>query len=274
MSKKNWQHFRFVILIIIALLVLFPIFYLFLTSIKPKELLFEIPPRFYFKPTFQKYTDLFLKDKYYLYYYNSFVVASISTLFAVTLGALSSFAFISFDFWGKKFWFYLILFTRLYPPVTTLIPVFFIISRLGLLDTKLSLILLYTAFQVPLSMWIMKSFFLGIPKEIKESAILDGCSVGKLFYKIMLPLAKPGLVASGILIFVFNWNEFLFALILTSNNAKTAPVALMSFLESEGMVQWGSASVLGFSTIFPILIIIIFLNRYLIKGLLAGGVKG
>ncbi len=120
----------------------------------------------------------------------------------------------------------------------------------------------------------MKAFFDEIPRELIESASLDGASLLKAFQKIVLPLSLPGLLASGILVFVLNWNEFLFALVLTSTNAKTAPVVVATFTETEGMLQWGTISVLGVLTIIPILIIVLFLRKYLVKGLLIGAVKG
>lgn len=268
------RHLIYVVVIATTFLILFPVYYLFLTSLKPTGLLFAIPPRFLFKPTFQGYVDLFYKSRYYSYYLNSIVVATVSALLALLLGGLGAFAFTNLRFSGKRFWFFLVLITRMYPPVTTIIPVYFMINRMGLSDTRIALILLYTAFQIPMVVWIMTSFFAEIPKEVRESALLDGCSVGRLFHSIVFPLALPGAIASGILVFALNWNEFLFSLVLTSRYAKTAPVALMAFLESEGMVQWGSVSVLGFATILPTLIFMVVLNRFLVKGLMVGAVKG
>jgi multiple sugar transport system permease protein len=162
----------------------------------------------------------------------------------------------------------------MYPPVTTLIPVFFAIQYMGLHDTRTAVILAYAGFQIPFVIWIMKAFFEDIPRDIIESASLDGANLLTTFRKMIIPLSLPGILATGILVFVLNWNEFLFALVLTSYDAKTAPVAVASFAETEGMLQWGTLSVLGVLTIFPILIIMLFLRKYLIKGLLIGAVKG
>jgi multiple sugar transport system permease protein len=145
---------------------------------------------------------------------------------------------------------------------------------LGLLDKKILLILAYTAFQLPLALYVLRNFFGMIPVEIQESAELDGCSPLGVLIRIILPLSGPGLLAAFILTFVFNWNEFLFALVATSFDARTAPVVLTVFLESESSLHWSELSTLGFCMTFPVLIFTIFLNEYLIKVLLAGSVKG
>ncbi len=265
------------IVILLALLMiftLFPLYYLFLTSVKPAGLMFDVPPKFFFSASFSEYVNMIINHKYYRYYFNSILISFFSTLLCLVFGAFGAFAFSAFRFMGQKFLFLIILITRMYPPVTTLIPVFFAIQYMGLHDTRTAVILAYTGFQIPFVIWIMKAFFEDIPRDIIESASLDGATLLTTFRKIIIPLSLPGALATGILVFVLNWNEFLFALVLTSYDAKTAPVAVASFAETEGMLQWGTLSVLGVLTIFPILIIMLFLRKYLIKGLLIGAVKG
>lgn len=262
------------LLTMLMVFTLFPLYYLFLTSIKPGNVVFSTPPKFFFPANFNGYIDIIIKQKYFRYYVNSIIVSLFSTILCLAFGTLGAFAFSTFRFLGQKILFLIILITRMYPPVTTLIPVFFAIKYFGLYDTRTALILAFAGFQIPFVIWVMKAFFDEIPRELIESASLDGASLLTTFRKIILPLSLPGLLASGILVFVLNWNEFLFALVLTSSKAKTAPVAVASFVETEGMLQWGTISVLGILTVFPILIITLFLRKYLMKGLLMGAVKG
>ncbi len=272
---KSFKAFLFALLIFTCIFwTIFPAIYLFLTSVKPASLLFAIPPQFLFKPNFDGYNNLLFHQHYDLFFVNSLVVTSITTILTLLIGSLCAFAFNDFEFRYKKAIFYLIMLTRMYPPITTLIPVYFIMTYIKLLDTRLALIIIYTSFQLPLVVWVMNNFFLEIPKAIRESALLEGCNPGNFFVKIALPLAGPGLVACAVLTFVLTWNEFLFAMVLTSINATTAPVALMSFIEVDGAIQWGSVAVLGFTTVFPIIFVLVIFHKFLVKGLIAGAIKG
>jgi multiple sugar transport system permease protein len=267
------KGFNLLIILIIIISCLFPLVYLFITSIKPAELFFAKPPKFIFNPDFTNYFKLF-QEGYSKFYANSFIISTISTITALVIGAMTAFGFCRYRFKGNGLLFFTILATRMYMPVTTLIPVYLAMRFLGLQDTRISLILIYISFQLPLVIYILRGFFEEIPKSLQESAELDGCNPISLFWRIILPMSGPGLLASGILIFIFNWNEFLFALILTSFKATTAPVAIMAFIESEGTLQWGEVAVLGFAMVLPILFFTIFMNKFLIKGLISGSVKG
>ncbi|QPM67937.1 carbohydrate ABC transporter permease [Atribacter laminatus] len=272
MNKIN-KIITYILLIVISIWTLFPLYYLFLTSIKPRNLLFEANPAFFFTPNLESYKNIFVASTYGKFYINSILVTIPVTILTVLLGSFGSFAFSNFKFKKKEILFFLILFVRMFPPVTTLIPVYLIIGSLKLLDSRLALILVLTSFQIPLVMLILRGFFEGIPSSIMESAELDGCTPWRVFISIVLPLAKPSLFASGILVFVMNWNEFLFPLVLTSVDAVTLPVAVASFLESEGMIQWGAVSALASTAIIPIIVFGIFMNKFLVKGLMAGSFK-
>ncbi|NPV52457.1 MAG: carbohydrate ABC transporter permease [Firmicutes bacterium] len=253
---------------------LFPIFYLVLTAIKPVQVLFATPPRWWFALSFEEFTFLGQDQLYRQYLINSIVVTSLSTLVALLLGVTLAYSFSKYNFAGKEAWFFLIMLCRAYPPITTLIPIYLLMRFIGLSDTLIGLILVYAAFQVPMVVWIMRSFFSGVPNEISESAQIDGCSPWIMFWQIMVPLVTPGIIAAGILIFILNWNEFLFAFVLTSVKAKTLPVMIMTFSETDDVVQWGKLSALGVTTILPVIIFGIGLRRYLVQGLTAGAIKG
>ncbi|HVZ43531.1 MAG TPA: carbohydrate ABC transporter permease [Ramlibacter sp.] len=259
---------------VLLLWILLPLVYLFMTSVKPGSLLLEVPPRLWFTPTADNYDKVLQAESLLKYVGNSLLVAILSTLGSVVLGSMAAFAFVHFSFRFKKGILFGVLMTRMFPPVTTLIPISIAIGRMGLTDTRTALVLPYIAFQIPIVLWIMMDFIRQIPRELQESALIDGCSTFGLFWRIVMPLAAPGLIASGILAFIYNWNELLFALVLTSVDAKTLPVALIAYTESEGMLQWGSVSVLGMVTLLPVLVFFLALNRFLVQGLMAGAVKG
>lgn len=272
--KKIKKALIYICIGLVLLWTIFPIIYMIMTSLKSADIILAIPPRFVFKPSLNQYRKLFLIDSYYIYLVNSFVVASVATLGALFIGSMMAFAYDLWSFKFKKLTYFLILFTRIFPPITTLIPVFLIIRSLNLLDTKTGLILLYIAFQIPLITIIMREFFHTIPKELYECAYLEGATQIQVFFKISMPLALPGIVSSSILVFIFNWNEFIFAFILTSFKARTLPLGVYLFTESEQLVQWASISALGVITMLPIVLFTLLLSRYLIKGLKAGAIKG
>lgn len=274
--RSNFRSTVIYVLIVLCLfLALFPLVYLFSISVKPRILLFDVPPKWFFKPTWDAYRQIFSIGGELRFFINSIIIASIATMMALFIGSLGAFAFAQpfFRFSSKKGLFFLVLVTRMYPPVTTLIPMYFVMKRLGLIDTRMALIILYIAFQIPLVIWVMRGFFAKIPKEIEESALLDGCSPISVFFRIVVPLSTPGLAASGILIFVLNWNEFIFPLVLTSIRAKTAPVAVMSFLQMDADLLWSSLAAMGIVIILPVIVLMLVAGKYLTKGLTMGALK-
>jgi multiple sugar transport system permease protein len=263
------------VLCLFVLFCAFPIFYLGLTSLKPYKALYTSPPQlFLFEPTLENFKVMWEQAGYHSFL-NSLIVSIGATVISLFFGVLAAYGFTMFNFSGRKFWMFLVLVTRAYPPVTTLIPVYFIIQYLGLIDTKIGLIIALVGLQTSLVIWVMRSFFATIPKEIMESVMVDGGSLWTAFFRIALPLSMPGLVASGVLIFVLYWNEFLMPLILTSSNvSRTVPVAISTFLVSEEKAHWGTLSGLGLLGTIPALIILWIGGKYLVKGLTAGAVKG
>jgi multiple sugar transport system permease protein len=262
-------------LVIVALVwTLSPLYYLFLTSVKSIRTIMERPPRFIVWPSFESYRHILFKEQFYQFFVNSFVIAFGATLLALVIGGTAAFAFSHWTFRGKEPLFLASLVGRMFPPITTLIPIYLMVKFLNLLDTHIALILIYASFQVPLVLLILRDFFSQVPREISESAYIDGSSPWQVFLLIILPLAKSGIVAAGILCFVEAWNEFIFALVLTSFRAKTAPVVLATYIENEGALQWGVLAALGVWTVMPTLLFMLFLRKFLIKGLTLGALKG
>lgn len=251
-----------------------PLYYLFLTSVKPASLIMERPPRYLVWPSFETHERILFKEQFYRFFVNSFVAATGATVLALAIGATGAFAFVQWTFRGREPLFLASMVGRMFPPVTTLIPIYFMIKTVGLLDTHVALILVYASFQVPLVLLILRDFFGQVPREIRESAALDGAGSWQVFTRIMVPLAKNGIVAAGVLAFVESWNEFLFALVLTSFDAKTAPVVLATYVENEGTLQWGALAALGVWTVMPTLLFMVCLQKLLIRGLTVGALKG
>jgi multiple sugar transport system permease protein len=256
-----------------VLLTLFPVYYLLLTSLKPTDLLFAVPPRFVFVPSFLAFQQV-LAEGYHRYFLTSLLVSSVSALSAVGLASAGAFTFTYYRFPLREASFFLCVLGQMFPPVTTLVPIFLMVQALQLLDHPLGLILPYVAFQVPLVLLIMRGFFRQVPIELYESASLDGAGTLQLFSRIALPLTTPGLLASGVLAFILTWNELLFALVLTSSRSRTASVGLATFLEAEGSVQWQLVASLGVLTILPVFLFMGLMHRFMVKGLTMGALKG
>ncbi len=273
MTSRNLVIARRIGIVLAILVTLFPVYYLVLTSLKPTDLLFAVPPRFAFVPSFAAFQQV-LAEGHHRYFLTSLLVSTMSALLAVGLASMGAFAFTYYRFPFREAGFFLCILGQMFPPVTTLVPIFLMVKMLRLLDHPLGLILPYVAFQVPLVLLIMRGFFRQVPGELYESASLDGAGTLQLFAKIALPLTTPGLLASGVLSFIMTWNELLFALVITSSKARTASVGLATFLEAEGSVQWQLVAALGVMTILPVFVFMGAMHRFMVRGLTMGALKG
>ncbi|SFJ28354.1 multiple sugar transport system permease protein [Phyllobacterium sp. CL33Tsu] len=259
--------------ILLFVLSLFPVYYMLITSLKPANILLAQPPRFLFTPTLDNYVRLLADGKFGRYYMNSINVAFWSSLIAVFIGTMMAFAFTRVRFRLRKLLFFLILIPRSFPPVTTIIPIFFAARALGMTDQVITLIVFEAAVRLPLVVWVMRGFLRNVPNELVEAALLDGCGLPGAFFRIVLPLVAPGLVAVGIICFIDTWNAFLVPLVLTNFNAVTAPVAILGYMQSEETLVWGMIAAGGFLTILPILVFSLALHKFLLRGLTSGAVK-
>jgi len=247
-------------------------FYLALLSVKPERIMVE-RSALIFWPTFERYRDIVVSDLG-LPIWNSLLTSTAGALFTLALASLAAVTFTFLDFRGKALLFLLMLLPRMFPPVTTLIPIQLAMKTLGLIDTRAALIILFTGLQIPLAIWIMRTYLDEIPRELAESAAIDGASIPAIVARIVLPLAGPGLLAAFILAFIFNWNEFLFPLIVTSFHAKTGSVAIMNFAGGYKKLQWGSLAVLGVVMTMPVILFVLAFRATLIRGFTAGALKG
>jgi ABC-type glycerol-3-phosphate transport system permease component len=246
--------------------------YLVVLSVKPEGII-AVRSAMVFWPTFERYRELVVTHLG-LPIWNSLLTSTAGALLTLALASLAAVTFSFLEFRGKAALFLLILLPRMFPPVTTLIPIQLGMKTLGLIDTRTGLILLFAAFQIPLAIWVMRTALAEVPRELVESAALDGASLPVIVTRIVLPLAGPGLLASFILAFIFNWNEFLFPLILTSFNAKTGSVAITSFSGGYKQLPWGPLAVLGVVMTMPVILFVVVFRAALVRGFTAGAVKG
>jgi multiple sugar transport system permease protein len=257
---------------LLLVVMLLPFLWLLQLSFKPTAQILEFPPRFAFVPTLQHYVAIWNGD-FPASFFNSLVTSSVSTALALAVGVPAAYAL---SRWNARGGFRIglaILLTRMAPPIAFTIPFFLAYRWLGLLDTRTGLIVIYLTFNLPLVVWMMRPFFDAVPASLEEAALMDGAPWRTVFIEIVMPLAAPGLAATAILCFLYAWNDFFFALILTRTDARTAPVAVVNFMNYEGW-EWGKIAAGGSLVMAPVLLFAMLVRRYLVSGLTAGAVKG
>lgn len=271
--KRLTQIIIYALVILVTFLSIAPIIYLVLTSFKEPELTFAIPPVWNFTPTLKNYEEVFSSTDFNKYFMNSVVTALSTTAVALILGTLAAYGFSRFRFRGQ-FWLRMSsLIPQMLPPIAIVVPLYVLFSGLDWIDTRQSLIVSYLTFTIPLSVWMMVGFFDDVPIELEEAAMVDGCSRFGALIRISLPLVVPGLAATAILAFLYCWNEFLYAVILTGRDARTLPVIITSFMTNKS-VLWGRIAASGTLVLIPVLIFALLAQRYLVRGLARGAVKG
>ena len=272
-NKRNSIIFTIVTLILMFI-ILFPAFWVVLTSVKTRNDIFAWPPKFIFVPTFSSYAKFlsFGPNSILKQLMNSLLIALGTVVCTLSVSGLASYSFSRFRFRGRRSLLFVILATRLLPPVTALIPLFLSFNSLGLIDTRPGLILIYIALNIPFATWMLKAYFDGIPVELEQSAQIDGCSRIQSLIHILIPLAAPGMVAVAIFVFRIAWNEFMFAFIFTSTNARTMPVRIAETV-GELQIYWTDMAALTVILMLPALLFSFFMQRNLVKGLTAGALK-
>jgi multiple sugar transport system permease protein len=254
---------------------LFPFYIVLSTSIKSESDIFSWPPAWAFEPTFENFYDalfVFGGSGVFPFLINSLIVTALSTVLAVGLGAMVAYGLTRFKIFAGNHIFFFILSTRFAPPVAFVVPLYLMVRETGLIDTHLALILIYTSMNLSLVVWIIRGFFEAIPVEIEEAAEIDGYSKLQIFYRVALPLVKPGLITTSILAAIMSWNEFLIATVMTQNTAATLPVYLAGFSGSMGL-EWGPYMAVGAIAILPIMIFTLVLQKHLVRGLTFGAVR-
>ncbi len=259
------------VLIVACLAILLPLLWTLRTSLVHKVMAYTVPPPLLFTPTLDNYLTIFKEEPFQLFFLNSLLVAVAATGLCLLVGAPAAYSYARFGTGGNALRLSM-LGTQMLPAVILVIPFFLIYNFLGLFNTRFGLILAYVTFNIPFVIWILIGFFQTIPRELEESAIVDGCSPLGAFLRIIVPVTLPGLLSAGIYSFVLSWNEFLFALILTGKEAKTLPVAVAGLITQQG-VQIGAVSAAIVVILIPMVLLYFGLRSFLIKGMVAGAVK-
>lgn len=302
------KNIRATVVLILALVGLIPIFAMVITAFKSRADVVSVPPKVIFEPTLEGFVFLLTErsqlsgtalqeaqanaeglglferialqngqringpSDFALRLRNSLIIAGGSTILSVTLGLFAAYAFSRFDIPGKDDLLFFILSTRMLPAVVVAVPLFLMYRQLGLHDTHFGMILLYTVFNLSLTVWLLKGFIDEIPREYEEAALVDGYTRLQAFYKIVLPQATTGIAATTVFSLIFAWNEYAFALMLTSNRARTAPPAIATML-GRGGIEWSAIAAGTLLFLIPVVIVTFALRRHLLRGVTFGAVR-
>jgi len=269
------SFFKFLALAAFALWSLAPLAYIFSGSLKQNRDIFAYPPKLFFQPIWQNYLDLFSQWPQFLdSMKSSLIVAGGATLLTVLVCLLSGYAYSRYRGRALSASLFFLLLIRMLPPIVITVPLFPVVNNIGLNDSHILLVLLYTAFYVSLGTLIVRTFVDQIPKELDEAAAMDGAGPLQVLRLVIAPLVAPGLVAVGIFVFIFAWNEFTFAFIFSSTQARTGPLMISEMLGAIDGIRWGVLFAAVSLQILPVVLFVAFFQRYIISGLTAGSVKG
>lgn len=259
-----------VVLAVLFAAFLFPFVFMILSSFKTQASIMAATPEWIFTPTVKNYVEVFRDQKFGDFMINSTIVATGATLAGLLLGLPAAYSIARNRQHGLGF---VILVARIVPGITFLIPWFILFSKLGMVDTMPALILTHMLVTMPFIVWVMIPFFEGIPGELMEAARVDGCTEQSAFVKVVLPISGPGIITGSILSFLFSWNNFMFSAILSGAKTKTLPVAIFNFL-SYSEINWGGLMAASVIITLPVLILALATQKYIVRGLTAGAVKG
>jgi multiple sugar transport system permease protein len=253
-----------------ALVVLFPFLWMLSSSLKTQVDIIAWPPKIFFTPTLQNYQKVFGEQDFLKYFLNSTIVGTAAVGLSLVLGLPAAYSIARFT--QKKLAVFILL-ARLMPGISFLMPWYIVFSRMGLMDSYTALILSHTLIALPIVIWIMSTYFATIPPEMEESAMVDGATRQYAFWKIILPLSGPGIITATTLSFIFSWNNFMFSQVLSMEKTKTLPIAVYNFL-SYAEVDWGGVMAAAVAIMAPAIILTMIFQKYVVKGLTMGAVKG
>ena len=263
----------YTVVFLYLLFVLFPIFWIALLSVKNEVQAFADPPLLIFQPTSENYYNLFFEENFGDYLLNSIIVAVSSSVVCLVFGVPMAYASARRKTKATQRILIWVLVSRMAPAMTYVIPYFVVFSQLRLIDTHFGLVLTYSTLNLPLVIWLMRSFFLDTPSEIYDAASMDGASAFQTFFQVALPMSTPGITSTGIIAFVVAWNEFIFALVLTRRHAVTAQIGIGNLQKYEG-TEWGQMAAGAIILILPAIVISLFISKFFVQGLTSGSTKG
>jgi len=267
----------YILISLYIVLLLFPIYWMIFSSIETSELLFTRPAHYFpIEPTIEHWLNAFRNIPFVHYTINSIITTISSAIIALFFSLLAAYAFGRIYFRGRRFLFIMLLATMMFPPITSVIPLFRLYNAVGLLDTLRGLIIIYSSFLIPFGTWILVSFVKQIPTELDDAARVDGCSTVSIIFRIIFPLMKPGITTVLLINCIVAWNEFLIPLIFAaSKNSKTLPLGLVEYhAPIEFQIPYGDISAVGVAILIPLIVVVIFARKGLVRGLTLGGVKG
>jgi multiple sugar transport system permease protein len=270
-AKRAARGFGFYALLAVVMIPFaFVFWYMISTSLKPADALVSAEFQWTFTPTFENYLQVFERTDFLTFMLNSMLVGVGSVVVSLTLGLPAAFAIARFN--APKLGL-IILSSRVTPGITFLIPLFIIFSQIGWIDTYQALVVAHLLITLPMVIWLMIGFFEEVPQEMIDSARVDGASITGAFFRIVLPMTKGGIAASGILAFIFSWNHFMFSVVLAGRNTRTLPVAVFEFM-TYGQINWGAIAAAATIMTLPVIVVALFVQRHIVEGLAGGAVKG
>ena len=255
---------------VIALIYLFPYTWMVMTGFRDPIDTLTMPPRLIFRPTLDGFRYIFTNTGFQHYLVNSIIVSVSATTLIIAIASLAAYALAHLT--ARRGFLLAILVTRMVPGVAVVVPFYLVTSKAGQLDTYHVLIIIFTAFNLPFAIWLLRSFFREIAPELREAAIIDGCSEIRVFTRIMVPLTMGGIIATGVFVFIATWNEFLFALVLTNSRVATAPLAILGFRTEYG-TQWAAIGAAALLISTPVIVFAILMQKYLVRGLTMGSIR-
>jgi multiple sugar transport system permease protein len=273
--QKKASPFFYLFLIVFVFFVMFPFLWMLISSVKPATELFgdKAFTPYTSNPTLENYKSVFFDHPFLRYLWNSTVVSTITTVYAVTVASFAAYAIARLQFKGKTFILGLVLSVSMFPQIATITPIYIFLKNLGLTNSYLGLIIPYSTFTLPLSIWILVTFFRKIPLELEEAAKIDGATLMQTFWKVIMPLALPGIFTTAILVFIAAWNEFFFALTInTDDKYKTVPIGIAMF-QGQFTIPWGEIAAATVVVSVPLVIMVLIFQRRIVSGLTSGSVK-
>jgi len=280
-GKAGWGWALFAA--VISLIYFFPVLWIILTAFKSNADILAVPPKFLFTPTLENFFSVFSRayikgqaavDTYFdRFFFNSIFIAGSSVLFALVIGTLAAYGFSRYPLKGNDTYLFIILTTRMLPPIIVIIPVFIMFRVTGMSGTYAGIILLYTAFNLPFTIWMMKSFFDELSPEVEDAARLDGSNETRVFFKICMPQVVAGLAATAVFGLILTWNEFIFALLLTGIDTRTVPVAMAQTIGGDIGVRWGLLAAIETLFLIPVFVVVFVLQKHLLRGVTFGTIK-
>lgn len=274
--KSRFGHYLRVSSGVLACVIfLFPILWMVVTSFKDQRDIFTSPPVLFFTPTIEHYVTYLQRPDIQRRLINTVIVALGSAVLSIIAGSMAGYALARIRLRGAGLIGVIILMSRGVPPIALAVPMFLVARNLGLTDKHITLVLAYCTFLIPYVMWLMRGFFLSLPKELEESAMLDGCSRFGAFFKIIVPISLPGILSTMIFSMILAWEELLFALVLTNRNASTIPVAIQGIAgDTINGANWAALTAVGTITVLPVALFALLVQKWLIQGMSDGATKG